>query len=95
MKHKTIPELRKKFEDIDKEILVLLGKRVQLSKEIAFLKKENRENVVQLNVWKEQLENRLEENNKLNIDVDFLIRIFNEIHEESIRIQNMEVEKLK
>lgn len=94
MQHKTIEDLRNQIETIDKELLILLSKRMHLSKEIAFLKNENKENIVQLNVWRFQLENRLLENNKLNIDTEFLIRIFSMIHEESIRIQNQEVEKL-
>lgn len=95
MQHKTIEDLRNQIETIDKELLILLSKRMHLSKEIAFVKNENKENIVQLNVWRFQLENRLLENNKLNIDTEFLIRIFSMIHEESIRIQNQEVDKLK
>ena len=67
--------------------------RSKLSGEIGKLKKDNHIDVVQLNAWKQQMENRVKENEKFKIDSDFMNKIFNVIHEESIRIQNQELEK--
>lgn len=92
MRTKTISEIRQQFEEIDKKIVILLAKRTSLSKEIALVKKLNKENVIQPEVWNEQLKKRLEENRILNIDSDFLKQLFNTIHAESVRIQNQEIE---
>lgn len=89
----SISDIRKQFEDIDKSILILLGIRIKLSSEIGKLKKDNHIDVTQLNVWKHQMENRVKENEKFKIDSDFMDKIFNLIHEESIRIQNQEFKK--
>lgn len=91
----SIFDIRRQFDDIDKSILILLATRTQLSKEMALQKYSNDMNVFQPETWKQQLNNRLKENEKLKIDSDFLDKIFSAIHEESIRIQNQELEKLK
>ena len=88
-------DIRRQFDDIDKSILILLATRAQLSKEMALQKYSNDMDVFQPETWKQQLNNRLKENEKLKVDSDFLDKIFNTIHEESIRIQNQELEKLK
>lgn len=93
MLNSCISDVRKQFDDIDKSILILLGIRAKLSKEIAMLKKQYNLNAIQLNVWKTQMENRLKENEKIKVDPDFMNKIFNIIHEESIRIQNQVLEK--
>lgn len=92
MKGDSISDLRKQFEAIDKDLLILLGKRIDLSKKIAVLKKEKAINILQTNIWEKQLQNRLKENEALKIDADFLKTFFSLIHEESIRIQKKELE---
>lgn len=91
----SIFDIRRQFDDIDKSILILLATRAQLSKEMALHKYNTDMEVVQSETWKQQLNNRLKENEKLKVDSDFLDKIFSTIHEESIRIQNQELEKLK
>lgn len=88
----SISDIRKQFEAIDRDLLILLGKRVELSKKIAILKKEESINILQTNIWEQQLQNRLKENEAFNIDSNFLKTIFTIIHEESIRIQKNELE---
>ena len=91
----SIFDIRRQFDDIDKSILILLATRAQLSKEMALQKYNSDMEVVQPETWKQQLNNRLKENEKLKVDSDFLDKIFSAIHEESIRIQKQELEKLK
>lgn len=88
----SISDIRKQFEAIDRDLLILLGKRVELSKKIAILKKEEAINILQTNIWEQQLQNRLKENEAVNIDSNFLKTIYTIIHEESIRIQKNELE---
>lgn len=93
MLNSCISDVRKQFDDIDKSILILLGIRTKLSKEIAMLKKQNNMNAIQLSVWKNQIENRLKENEKIKVDPDFMNKNFDLIHVESVRIQNQVLEK--
>lgn len=51
--------------------------------------------VVQTEIWEQQLNNRKNENDKLKVDSVFMDKIFSAIHDESIRIQNQELDKLK
>lgn len=87
--------IRHQFNEIDKNILVLLGARSQLSKRIAKLKNSQQLEVKQEAVWKQNLANRIKENVNVKIDSEYLKKIFEIIHEESIRIQTSEIEKLK
>ena len=87
--------IRYQFNEIDKNILVLLGARTQLSKRIAKLKNAQQLEVKQETVWKQNLANRIKENVTIKIDSEYLKKIFEVIHEESIRIQQSEIEKLK
>lgn len=87
--------IRHQFNEIDKNILVLLGARAQLSKRIAKLKNTQQLEVKQETVWQQNLANRIKENVSIKIDSEYLKKIFEVIHEESIRIQKSEIEKLK
>ena len=57
----SISDIRKKFEAIDKELLIILGKRQELSKQIAILKKKNSITILQTNIWEHQIKKRLKE----------------------------------
>lgn len=89
----SLRDIRKQFDDVDKSILILLGIRSQLSKEIARIKKHKNLDIVQMQAWEKQMKNRYKENKKLNISPEFLDKIFTVIHKESIRIQKQEVKK--
>ncbi len=93
MKITPIQSIREDFEAMDRNILILLHKRMELSKQMSYLKKQNQLPVIDLNQWNRQLENRLMENEGFGVDPNFLTSIFNLIHEESIRIQNQEHNK--
>lgn len=85
-----INNLRQEFQEIDKAILVLLGQRQELSKKMAFQKKQNIQEIIREDIWEKSIENRMEENSLIGIDPNFLIAIFDLIHKESIRIQQFE-----
>lgn len=90
-----LENIRHQFNEIDKNILVLLGARAQLSKRMAKLKISEQIEVKQEAVWQQNLANRMKENLNVKIDSKYLEKIFEVIHEESIRIQQSEIEKLK
>lgn len=91
----SITDLRKQFDTIDREILKLLGKRSKLSAQMAREKKEKNLLIIQLKQWKASMKKRYEENERTKVDPIFLNRIFNLIHDESIRIQQEETKKMK
>lgn len=88
MAKRNITELRQAFETLDKELLGILAKRKLLSEEMGQLKAEAHISTLQPAVWQQHLENRLQENAIFQLDVVFLQKIFNLIHEESLKIQN-------
>ena len=83
--------IRKDFQYIDSQILLLLGQRKNLSIQIAKLKNENNLPIIQEEIWNLNLTNRLEENKKIGLDEEFITKLFNAIHDESIRIQQSEI----
>lgn len=89
----SLSDLRKQFGDIDKSILILLSIRSQLSKEIAKIKKKKSLDVAQPDVFKKQMKKRYSENKKFDLDPKFIDKIFNSIHQESIKIQKKEIKK--
>ncbi len=93
MKITPIEAIREEFESIDKSILILLHQRMELSIKMSLLKKQNSLPALDLNQWNKQSKNRLLENEKFGINPDFIQSVFNLIHEESIRIQNQEINK--
>lgn len=94
MSIQSLSDLRKQFGDIDKSILILLGIRAQLSKEIAKVKKKKAMDIVQIEAWKKQMKKRYEENKKLKLDTEYIDKIFDTIHKESVKIQKQELKKL-
>lgn len=88
---REIEEIRADFNEVDREILKLVAKRTKLSFEIAKIKKQRKMNIVQLNQWKKVTKARLKENEKLGVDSLFLLKLFNLLHEESIRIQQQQI----
>ena len=90
MTNSLILEIRREFEELDQQLLELLAERVRLSKSMATLKKESGLAIVQPEVWRLQIQHRLEENETLGVDEGFVRKIFGLIHEESVRIQKKE-----
>jgi len=88
---KKVTQLRNQFEIIDQNILLLLNERYQLSKKMAQLKKAAQLDIVQPQHWKQQIENRLRDNERIHLNAEFVEGIFNLIHNESVRIQQLEI----
>ncbi|MFN3918479.1 MAG: chorismate mutase [Flavobacteriales bacterium] len=87
--------LRAEIDAIDEQMIDILFKRFQIIEKIGEYKQENNVTILQLERWKEILNTRSEwaENSKLN--TDFIKKILETIHTESIRIQNGVMSKRK
>jgi chorismate mutase len=79
--------LRKEIDDIDLQVLHLLGKRMETAAQIGRIKKESKMDALQLERWKLVVEDRLKKGEKLGLSHDFLLKLLHAIHEESLRNQ--------
>lgn len=79
--------LRQQIDDCDHELLAVLARRMSVSREIGEFKKANNLRVMQPQRYQNVLKNRLAEGKRLSLDPDFVRRIMQAIHEESVRQQ--------
>lgn len=79
--------LRKKIDNIDKEIIQLLVKRLAIVAKIAKYKKGNNMEVLQKSRWGSILRSRKAWADRKKISKTFIENIFRLIHCESMRIQ--------
>ena len=78
---------RSRIDGIDHEIIEILASRMEIVKQIANYKKQNKVTALQINRWTQILEDRLGTARKLNLDETFIKIIFQLIHEDSVRQQ--------
>ncbi|WNB18617.1 bifunctional 3-deoxy-7-phosphoheptulonate synthase/chorismate mutase type II [Marivirga arenosa] len=79
--------IRDQIDETDKELLEVLSRRLELVKKIGQYKKEKNVAIFQLDRWNKIIENRPVWAKKLHLDADFIKSIYQDIHDESIRIQ--------
>jgi len=82
-----LDKLRSRIDGIDHEIIEILASRMEIVKQIADYKKQNKVTALQINRWTQILEDRLSTARKLNLDESFIKIIFQLIHEDSVRQQ--------
>lgn len=84
--------LREEIDSLDYQIINILKQRMELSIEVAKIKKEQNIPILQIKRFEEMMQKRVENALNSNLNEDFIKDLFESIHEESIRIQN---EKIK
>lgn len=72
---------------LDEKIIFYLGERMKLCESIGRLKNNNNVSVVQMDRWGSLLENNIQLGEKEGLSKDFITKIWNTIHEESLNIQ--------
>lgn len=82
-----LKDLRKQIDHIDQEIISLLWKRLRAVKKIWKLKKENNIPPLQTNRWNEVLKKVKTKAEKKWINSLFIEKIWNNIHEEALKIE--------
>jgi chorismate mutase len=85
--HRKLLELRSRVDSADDMLLQALINRKRLIEEIASYKKENNVTILQLKRWEEILHRQQKNGAESHLDIDFIKRLYELIHEESIRIQ--------
>ncbi len=83
----TLEELRKKIDVADYKILEALAERMNVVKNIGYLKKDNKITILQIKRWNNIIHNRKETGLKLGLDKEFLSELLNLIHKEAITVQ--------
>lgn len=84
----TLEELRSQIDNIDNEILNILEKRMMVVEKIGIIKKEKNISILQTKRWDEILRKKLKESPKKGLNMEFITKIFEAIHEESINHQS-------
>ncbi|MEY3368805.1 MAG: hypothetical protein RI973_1960 [Bacteroidota bacterium] len=83
----SLVTLRHQIDDIDEQLLQLLGQRMGLASQIGAFKKRNNISIFQAGRWNEIVEQMTEKGNRLGLSSDFVTVILHAIHQESIRCQ--------
>ena len=83
----SLSALRKQIDELDNELMNLLTRRMRVSREIATYKKEHDMAVVQTGRYSEILDKRGAQGVLCGMDAEFVKKIYEAIHEESVRQQ--------
>ena len=79
--------LRKQIDELDNDLMELLAKRMRVCREIGQYKKEHNMTVYQANRYNEILEKRGAQGSLMGMDANFIAKVFEGVHEESVRQQ--------
>jgi len=82
-----INELRSQVDYTDEHLIKILGRRMEIVREIGALKRSNKVSALQPQRWHEIIANRINEGVEYHLSEDFIFQIFESIHEEAIRHQ--------
>lgn len=88
-----IKELRKEIDDVDSNIIQLLAKRMGISNQIGEYKRSSNVSSFQPGRWEEIIESRVKDGVNKNLGEEFVLRVYQMIHEESIRQQEESLSK--
>ena len=86
----NLGELRNQIDDCDNEIIEVLAKRMRVCREIGTFKKEHDMTILQTGRYNEILDKRGAQGSLCGMDSEFIKKVFEAIHEESVR-QQMEI----
>ena len=86
-------EMRAKIDRIDDYIVELLGERMGLSADIGVLKKQNDLAIHQSDRWSKIVERAIEKGANIGLTREFVIKLFQQVHNESIYHQTKVFEK--
>ena len=86
----NLSELRKQIDECDNEIIQTLAKRMRIAREIGTYKKEHDMTILQTDRYSEILDKRGSQASLCGIDAECVKKIFEAVHEESVR-QQMEI----
>lgn len=83
----SLAELRKQIDEIDMDLTEMLAKRMRVAKEIGIYKREHDMPILQTERYDEIIKKRMETGSAMSLDGELTRKIFEAIHEESVRQQ--------
>jgi chorismate mutase len=82
-----LQEMRAKISNLDDRMFELIASRMQISDEIGQLKRDNNITVLQQEHWAKIIHERLDRDGEYGLSKDFIRKLMDAIHQESIRHQ--------
>jgi len=82
-----LEELRSEIDKLDEELIDILARRMMIAEEIGYYKKENKITILQLKRWSQLTHDRIEAGIKLGLSQEFILKLLESVHEESIQRQ--------
>ena len=86
--HAALEKLRQQINQLDDELLQLLGQRMKIADRIGEFKKNNSITILQTNRWNEILQRAFLKGEALGLSKEFITKYFDAVHMESINHQN-------
>jgi len=86
---RSIAHLRSTIDELDEQVMELLKQRMKISTEIGRLKKLNNIAILQPERWEKMLGDRITSAKSKGLAETFILRLYQGIHEESIRHQEL------
>jgi chorismate mutase len=80
----TLDQLRNKIDAIDKELLDLLARRMDISEMIGDVKRENNISILQVARWNAIIRNALAHGSEIGLSEEFIMKYLSALHQESI-----------
>ena len=82
-----LTKLRSEIDKIDREMLEILVRRMNIIREIGHYKKNQNITILQSDRFREMIKDRLKQAEKYDLDQSFLLKLLQQIHKESVRQQ--------
>ena len=89
----ALASLREQINQLDAEVLQLLGRRMAVAEKIGRYKKENDITILQTGRWNEVLERSLRQGASMGLTAEFVEQLLAAVHLESIQRQNKVMEE--
>lgn len=89
----ALDELRKKIDVLDNQLLQMLKERMTISDAIGKYKYENNITILQTRRYNEIMNDRRAKAEKFGLNPEFVVKVYEDIHEESISRQNQIMNK--
>ncbi len=85
--HTALESLRQQINQLDNEMIKLLGRRMQVAEQIGRYKRDNNITILQAGRWQEIVENACKHGEQMGLSREFITRYLEAVHMESINRQ--------
>lgn len=86
--HQVLESMRQQINQLDDELMQLLGQRMKIADKIGTYKKENNITILQTRRWNEILDRACKKGERFNLSKEFITKYLDAVHMESINHQN-------